>query len=109
MQRARNVAVVTALAIRLGISTARLRVAMEEVGRSAGEPPTGGPAVDLARQLGVPTRRVRAAMAAAVSGTAQVPHGRLPAGATTLLASSPATKEHDPCRTKAPSPPAVLV
>jgi len=64
MQRARDVAVVTALAIRLGVSTARLRAAMEALGRSAGDPPSGSPAADLARQLGLPTNRVRAAMVA---------------------------------------------
>ena len=85
MARSQNVAVLTALAIRLGVTPARLRVAMEELGRRAGEPPRGGPAIDIARELDLPTSRVRVAMAA-VSGSAQTPPAWRPAAPPTLTA-----------------------
>jgi hypothetical protein len=68
------------LASKLGVSTSRLKTAMEKSrpDRTSGQPPTGDPTAALAKELDLSTAKVQAAMKAAGMGGGAPPGGAAP-------------------------------
>lgn len=73
------------LAAKLGVSTARLKAAMEKTSPDAasGRPPSGDPTAALAKELDLSTAKVQAAMKAAGMGGGTPPSGAAPSQSAT--------------------------